>query len=565
MTRVVLKVGGGVAADSLDLRARATPAATRSSSCTAPGRRSRRSWRRAGSRQFVHGRRVTDPATLAVVRSWSLSGPSSPPHSARGGSPRGRRDRLEAMPPPSSGSSASRSRPGSTRSSRRSRRSARLPVVTPIAVGPLNVNADEAATAIAVEPRRRARRLRTDVPGVFLEGAVAAASTRIARPSAWRRARSRAGSCRSSWRPSRRAAGRDRRDRRDGGGRMTTIVPARARAPSSTYARADLTIVRGEGCRVWDDDGREYLDFGGGIAVVSSGTAIRRRSRPRRRSSSDSGTPRTSIAPSLPRSSPRRSPVASAARRRSSATRAPRRSRRRSSTRGRRREAGRRRARGRLPRPDARRALGHRPAAEARAVRSARPVPLRSAERRRRARCRGRRRGRPDPPRADPRRGRRDPARRRLRRRGRRAPAALCLDEVQTGVGRTGTFFAFEQLGVRPDLVTLAKGLANGLPIGACSSRTTPPGVLAGRPRLDVRREPGLGRGRLRRVVDAVDDELLANVAERGAELAAGPRGAARRRAACGRGLLLGVETTAPAADVVDAAREEGSARPDGR
>ena len=46
--------------------------------------------------------------------------------------------------------------------------------------------------------------------------------------------------------------------------------------------------------------------------------------------------------------------------------------------------------------------------------------------------------------------------------------ALLCVDEVQTGVGRTGTFFAFEQSGVKPDLVTLAKGLANGLPIGAC-------------------------------------------------------------------------------------------------
>jgi acetylornithine/succinyldiaminopimelate/putrescine aminotransferase len=47
------------------------------------------------------------------------------------------------------------------------------------------------------------------------------------------------------------------------------------------------------------------------------------------------------------------------------------------------------------------------------------------------------------------------------------AGALLVLDEVQTGVGRTGSFFAFEQLGSRPDAVTLAKGLANGLPIGA--------------------------------------------------------------------------------------------------
>ena len=45
--------------------------------------------------------------------------------------------------------------------------------------------------------------------------------------------------------------------------------------------------------------------------------------------------------------------------------------------------------------------------------------------------------------------------------------ALLILDEVQTGVGRSGEFFAWQRLGVKPDAVTLAKGLANGLPIGA--------------------------------------------------------------------------------------------------
>ena len=45
--------------------------------------------------------------------------------------------------------------------------------------------------------------------------------------------------------------------------------------------------------------------------------------------------------------------------------------------------------------------------------------------------------------------------------------ALLCVDEVQAGMGRTGTFFAHEQLGITPDLITLAKGLGNGLPIGA--------------------------------------------------------------------------------------------------
>src|SRR4029079_8257794 len=45
--------------------------------------------------------------------------------------------------------------------------------------------------------------------------------------------------------------------------------------------------------------------------------------------------------------------------------------------------------------------------------------------------------------------------------------ALLCADEVQAGMGRTGTSFAHEQLGITPDLITLAKGLGNGLPIGA--------------------------------------------------------------------------------------------------
>ena len=45
----------------------------------------------------------------------------------------------------------------------------------------------------------------------------------------------------------------------------------------------------------------------------------------------------------------------------------------------------------------------------------------------------------------------------------------LIIDEVQTGVGRTGTFFCYEQYGIKPDIVTLAKGLGGGVPIGAMS------------------------------------------------------------------------------------------------
>lgn len=47
----------------------------------------------------------------------------------------------------------------------------------------------------------------------------------------------------------------------------------------------------------------------------------------------------------------------------------------------------------------------------------------------------------------------------------------LMLDEIQTGIGRTGQWFAFQHEGIVPDVMTLAKGLGNGVPIGACLAR----------------------------------------------------------------------------------------------
>jgi acetylornithine aminotransferase len=54
----------------------------------------------------------------------------------------------------------------------------------------------------------------------------------------------------------------------------------------------------------------------------------------------------------------------------------------------------------------------------------------------------------------------------------------LVLDEVQTGMGRTGTFFAHQHDGITPDVVTLAKGLGGGLPIGACIATGVAAGLL---------------------------------------------------------------------------------------
>ena len=76
------------------------------------------------------------------------------------------------------------------------------------------------------------------------------------------------------------------------------------------------------------------------------------------------------------------------------------------------------------------------------------------------------------------------------------AGALLILDEIQTGMGRTGSLWAYEQTPVRPDVITSAKALGGGVPIGAC---ITGAGggrrARARRPRLDLRRRPGRHRG----------------------------------------------------------------------
>ncbi len=137
-------------------------------------------------------------------------------------------------------------------------------------------------------------------------------------------------------------------------------------------------------------------------------------------------------------------------------------------------------------------------------------------------------------------------------------PPLLGLDEVQAGVGRTGTFFAFEQLGIRPDLVTLAKGLANGLPIGALLVADDAAGAFVPGDHGSTFGGNPVSAAAACAVVEAIDDELLANVRTRGAELVAGLGELPGVGNVRGRGLLIGFETVAPAGDVVAAAREQG-------
>ena len=130
--------------------------------------------------------------------------------------------------------------------------------------------------------------------------------------------------------------------------------------------------------------------------------------------------------------------------------------------------------------------------------------------------------------------------------------ALLVLDEVQTGNGRTGTFFCFEQLGVRPDAVTLAKGLANGLPIGALLVAESAAGAFAPGDHGSTFGGNPVACAAAAAVVETIDDELLASVQAGGALVrAAFP-------AARGRGLLLGLDVEPPASEVVDACRERG-------
>ena len=90
--------------------------------------------------------------------------------------------------------------------------------------------------------------------------------------------------------------------------------------------------------------------------------------------------------------------------------------------------------------------------------------------------------------------------------------ALLVLDEVQTGVGRTGTFFAFEQLGVKPDAVTLAKGLANGLPIGCLLVADERAGAFEPGDHASTFGGNPVACAAAVAVCDAVDDDLLAHV-----------------------------------------------------
>jgi len=139
----------------------------------------------------------------------------------------------------------------------------------------------------------------------------------------------------------------------------------------------------------------------------------------------------------------------------------------------------------------------------------------------------------------------------------------LILDEVQTGIGRCGSMFAFEQAGIVPDILTLAKGLGGGVAIGAMLAKAnvaasfgpgTHGSTFGGNP---------LACTAALTVLDVIESgNLLANVQQRGEQLQQGLRDLAIRcpviRQVRGQGLLIGADLSVAAAPLIAAARDQG-------
>jgi acetylornithine/N-succinyldiaminopimelate aminotransferase len=121
--------------------------------------------------------------------------------------------------------------------------------------------------------------------------------------------------------------------------------------------------------------------------------------------------------------------------------------------------------------------------------------------------------------------------------------AALIFDEVQCGMGRTGTLWAYEQTGVRPDAMTVAKALGGGLPIGALITGERLADVLApGDHGSTFAGGPVVASAALAALEVTEDPALLERVRELGQRLAAGLERLAHVRSVRGRGLMLACE-----------------------
>jgi len=139
----------------------------------------------------------------------------------------------------------------------------------------------------------------------------------------------------------------------------------------------------------------------------------------------------------------------------------------------------------------------------------------------------------------------------------------LVLDEVQTGIGRTGRMFAYQSAGIRPDVVTLAKGVAGGVPAGVVLATEEAASHFVPGDHGSTFGGNALASAAICAVLDAIEREgLVENAGACGARLVAGLEELRAKRAVVGEirgaGLLVGADLEIEAGPVVDACRERG-------
>lgn len=139
----------------------------------------------------------------------------------------------------------------------------------------------------------------------------------------------------------------------------------------------------------------------------------------------------------------------------------------------------------------------------------------------------------------------------------------LMLDEVQTGNGRTGSLFAYQQSGILPDVVATAKGLGNGLPIGACLARGFAADILQPGNHGSTFGGNPLVCAAAHAVLDTLEnDNLFERARELGERITAGLGEALAGNNAVqdirGKGLMIAVELAAPCGELVQKALNEG-------
>ena len=134
----------------------------------------------------------------------------------------------------------------------------------------------------------------------------------------------------------------------------------------------------------------------------------------------------------------------------------------------------------------------------------------------------------------------------------------LMVDEVQTGNGRTGELYAYMNFGVQPDVVSTAKGLGGGLPLGAVLfGEKTEFTLGAGDHGSTFGGNPVCCAGALS-ILSRIDDKLLADVKKKSAMAFAALQGAPGVERVSGMGLMIGIKPVKPASDVVKACMENG-------